>query len=194
MHCLVFDVTPAENAEGDRFLGRIWVEDQAYTIVRFNGAYFPGEHPKGFRLHFDSWRVSAARGIWVPAYIYSAETEVHDTFPSHVRFQAQARFWSYDPARGMSNDHPVQDTQPAQGREIEESAVDRLEVAGLLARKGGVDKILSTVVNNLEVSNSLDIEPDVECRVLLTSTLESFPIGHMVLVSRGLLEFVNGVS
>jgi hypothetical protein len=194
VHCLVFDVTPAENAEGDRFLGRIWVEDQAYTIVRFNGAYSPGEHPKGFRLHFDSWRVNAARGVWVPAYIYSAETEVHDVFPSHVRFQAQARFWSYDPTRGMNNDHAVQDTQPAQGREIEESAVDRLEVAGLLAPRGGVDKILSTVVNNLEVSNSLDIQPDLECRVLLTSTLESFPIGHTVLVSRGLLDVLPDES
>lgn len=194
VHCLVFDVTPAENAEGDRFLGRIWVEDQAYTIVRFNGAYFPGEHPKGFRLHFDSWRVNAARGIWVPAYIYSAETEVHDILPSHVRFQAQARLWGYDPTRSLDNDHAGQDAQPAQGREMEESAVDRLEVAGLLAPKGGVDKILSTVVNNLEVSNSLDIEPDVDCRVLLTSTLESFPIGHTVLVSRGLLDVLPDES
>jgi hypothetical protein len=194
VHCLVFDVTPAENAEGDRFLGRIWVEDQAYTIVRFNGAYFPGEHPKGFRLHFDSWRVNAARGVWVPAYIYSAETEVHDVFPSHVRFQAQARLWSYDPTRGINNDQAVQDTQPAQGREIEESAVDRLEAAGLLAPKGGVDKILYTIVNNLEVSNSLDIQPDVECRVLLTSTLESFPIGHTILVSRGLLDVLPDES
>jgi peptidase M48-like protein len=188
VRCWVFDVTPVENTEGDRFLGRIWVEDQAYTIVRFNGAYFPGEHPKGFRLHFDSWRVSAAQGLWVPAYIYSAETEVHDTLPSHVRFQAQTRFWNYNPQRGGDKDRSVPETQPSQEREIEESVVDRLEVAGLLAPNGDVDKILSTVVNNLEVTNSLDIEPDVECRVLLTSTLESFTIGHTVLVSRGLLD------
>jgi hypothetical protein len=194
VHCLVFDVTPAENGEGDRFLGRIWVEDQAYTIIRFNGAYFPGEHPKGFRLHFDSWRVNAAHGVWVPAYIYSAETEVHDILPSHVRFQAQARFWSYDHTRGLDSDHAVQDAQPEQGREIEESAVDRLEVAGLLAPKGGVDKILYTIVNNLEVSNNLDIQPDVECRVLLTSTFESFPVGHTILVSRGLLDVLPDES
>jgi hypothetical protein len=29
------------------------------------------------------------------------------------------------------------------------------------------------VVNNLEVTNNLDIEPDVRCRVLMTSTMES---------------------
>jgi hypothetical protein len=50
------------------------------------------------------------------------------------------------------------------------------------------------VVNNLEVSNNLDIEPDIECRVLLTSTLESFPIGHTILVSRGLLDVLPDES
>jgi hypothetical protein len=82
----------------------------------------------------------------------------------------------------------------AQERETEEGAVDRLEAARLLAPKGEVDKILSTVVNNLEVSNNLDIEPDIECRVLLTSTLESFPIGHTIVVSRGLLDVLPDES
>lgn len=194
VHCLVFDVTPVENAEGDRFLGRIWVEDQAYTIVRFNGAYFPGEHPRGFRLHYDCWRVNAAQGMWVPAYIYSVETEVHDILPSHVRFQAQTRLWGYSPKGVGDKEQAGAEIHPAQEREIEESAVDRLEVAGLLAPKGEVDKILFTIVNNLEVSNNLDIEPDIECRVLLTSTLESFPIGHTILVSRGLLDVLPDES
>jgi hypothetical protein len=44
------------------------------------------------------------------------------------------------------------------------------------------------VVNNLEVTNNLDIEPDVHCRVLLTGTLESFSIGHTIVLSRGLLD------
>src|SRR5208282_4066575 len=33
-----------------------------------------------------------------------------------------------------------------------------------------------------------DIEPDVHCRVLLTGTLESFSIGHTIVISRGLLD------
>ena len=53
---------------------------------------------------------------------------------------------------------------------------------------GEVDKVLETVVNNLEVTNNLDIEPDVHCRVLLTGTLESFSIGHTIVMSRGLLD------
>jgi len=43
-------------------------------------------------------------------------------------------------------------------------------------------------VNNLEVTNNLDLEPEVPCRVLLTSTLESFAIGHTIVFSRGLVD------
>ena len=39
VRCFVFDVTPNPNAGKGRFMGRIWVEDQNYHIVRFNGAY-----------------------------------------------------------------------------------------------------------------------------------------------------------
>ena len=59
---------------------------------------------------------------------------------------------------------------------------------GLLAPPGDVDKILCTVVNNLLVTNNIDLQGDVRCRVLLTSPLESFTIGHTIVVSRGLLD------
>ena len=48
-----------------------------------------------------------------------------------------------------------------------------------------LDKVLETVVNNLEVTNNLDIQPEIHCRVLLTGTLESFSIGHTIILSRG---------
>jgi len=51
-----------------------------------------------------------------------------------------------------------------------------------------VDKVLDTVVNNLEVTNNLDIQPEIRCRILLTSTLESFTIGHTIVFSRGLVD------
>jgi hypothetical protein len=38
VRCIVFDVTPKKDAGKGRFLGRIWVEDQDYSIVRLNGA------------------------------------------------------------------------------------------------------------------------------------------------------------
>ena len=192
VRCFVFDVTPLEKKAGERFLGRIWVEDQGYTIIRFNGANSRGEKQNRFRLHFDSWRVNRSPGVWVPAYIYSVGSDAPESHLSHVVFQAETRFWGYRPVE--ESDRSLAENIRAQERETEEGAVDRLEAARLLAPKGGVDKILSTVVNNLEVSNNLDIEPDVECRVLLTSTLESFPIGHTIVVSRGLLDVLPDES
>jgi hypothetical protein len=63
-----------------------------------------------------------------------------------------------------------------------------LQRIGLLAPSGEVDKILATVVNNLLVTNNIDLGGDIHCRVLLTSPLESFTIGHTIVVSRGLLD------
>ena len=60
--------------------------------------------------------------------------------------------------------------------------------AGLDGAHGDADKVLETVVNNLEVTNDLDIQPEIRCRVLMTSTLESFTIGHTIVLSRGLVD------
>jgi hypothetical protein len=63
-----------------------------------------------------------------------------------------------------------------------------MQKIGLLAPPGEVDKILQTVVNNLLVTNNIDLQADVRCRVLITSPLESFTIGHTIVISRGLLD------
>src|SRR5579863_5079253 len=73
----------------------------------------------------------------------------------------------------------------AWGRLAEDNVDAKMQKLGLLAPYGDVDRILETVVNNLEVTNELDIQPEVRCRVLMTSTLESFTIGHTIVVSRG---------
>jgi len=72
--------------------------------------------------------------------------------------------------------------------QAEDNVIDRLERIGLVAPKGEVDKILETVVNNLEVTNNLDVEPEVRCRVMMTSTLESYTVGHTIVLSRGLID------
>ena len=73
-------------------------------------------------------------------------------------------------------------------RQAEDNVTDRLQRIGLIAPKGEVDKVLETVVNNLEVTNNLDIDPEVRCRVMMTSTLESFTLGHTIVLSRGLID------
>jgi hypothetical protein len=209
VRCLVIDVQPRENAPTGRFQGRIWVEDQDYNVVRFNGTYFP--HPKtSYYLHFDSWRLNLRPGAWVPAYIYSEESDMKTAFGNSLHFRAQTRLWGYD-LKGLNNnteftqilvDSPqsVKDQSDAAAdaspvaaermweRQAEDNAVERLQRIGLLAPAGEVDKILLTVVNNLMVTNNIDLQQDIRCRVLLTSPLESFTIGHTIVVSRGLLD------
>jgi hypothetical protein len=82
---------------------------------------------------------------------------------------------------------PIQ-AQRSWDRQAEDNLSDRLERIGLMAPKGEVDKVLDTVVNNLEVTNNIDLDPDVRCRVLMTSTLESFALGHTIVLSRGLID------
>src|SRR5262249_38968760 len=75
----------------------------------------------------------------------------------------------------------------------DEQIVERLQVAGLMAPDGEGDNILQTVVNNLLVTNHLDISP-VRCRVLLTTPIDSFVVGRTIMVSRGLLDVLPDES
>ncbi|MBM3762529.1 MAG: hypothetical protein FJW36_20065 [Acidobacteria bacterium] len=71
-------------------------------------------------------------------------------------------------------------------REAEFNVIERLEKIGLVAPIGEVDKVLNTVANNLIATNQLDIE--AQCRLMLTTPLESFTIGNTVVISRGLVD------
>src|SRR5260370_40871219 len=73
-----------------------------------------------------------------------------------------------------ANDYSPLQAQRTWARQAENNVVDSMERLGLMAPYGDVDKVLETVVSNLEVSNELDIQPEVRCRVLMISTLESF--------------------
>jgi hypothetical protein len=209
VRCLVIDVQPKPDAPPGRFLGRIWVEDQDYNVVRFNGTYFP--HPKtSYYLHFDSWRLNLRSGAWIPAYIYSEESDMKTSMGKPLHFRSQTRLWGYDLKALNRNteftqilvDSPdaVKDQSEANAdanpvvaqrmweRQAEDNAVERLQKIGLMAPPGEVDKVLLTVVNNLMLTNNIDLQGDIRCRVLLTSPLESFTIGRTIVVSRGLLD------
>jgi hypothetical protein len=207
VRCLVFDVTPLEKSGKGRFKGRIWVEDQDFNIVRFNGAYGGGGHSSWY-FHFDSWRSNVQPGVWLPTFVYSEEKDLHYALSKKLDFKAQTRLWGYNLGHASQEQElskilvetPVQDdtknandltpvqAQRSWDRQAEDNLIDRLERIGLISPKGEVDKVLDTVINNLEVTNNIDVEPDVRCRVMMTSTLESYTIGHTIVLSRGLID------
>ncbi|MGA8492205.1 MAG: M48 family metalloprotease, partial [Terriglobales bacterium] len=199
---------PRKKAPQGSFIGRIWVEDRDFNIVRFNGTYSDHSNFTHY-LHFDSWRFNLQADTWLPSYIYVEESATKHNGPLfHDLFlKAQTRLWGYDPEQLNHNeeftqikvdnsvdDRPVaKDNGPVEAQRMwermaEDNAVDHLQKIGLLAPAGDVDKVLQTVVDNLIITNKLQIEPDVRCRVLLTLPLESFTIGHTIVVSRGLLD------
>jgi hypothetical protein len=207
---LVFNVTPkpgkALHRLGfGRFTGRIWVEDQDYHIVRFNGIY---KSLLTVNFHFDSWRLNMSPGLWLPAYVYTEESE-RAIKQIKLTHRGQTRIWGYQLERPNAEDEftkvlidapQTQDQSESPGQispiqsarawesEAEDNVIQRLERTGLLAPKGEVDTVLETVVANLEITNSLDIQPPLRCRVLLTTPLESFAVGHTIVLSRGLID------
>jgi hypothetical protein len=206
VRCLVFDVTPKKDAGKGRFLGRIWVEDQDYNIVRLNGTYAPRPR-NAFYFHMDSWRLNLIPGYWVPAYIYSEEGDFSYGAKDRMAFKAQSRIWGYDLKKGAKEDELTQlrvdsvkdetpsttDASPLEAQrqwqqQAEDNVLERLQESGLVAPEGEVDKVLLTVVNNLIVTNNLDLPRPVRTRVMITSPLETFSVGNTIVVSRGLID------
>jgi hypothetical protein len=162
VRCLVIDVQPKGDQPPGRFMGRIWVEDQDYNIVRFNGTYAP--QPKiNFFFHFDSWRLNMRPGV-APAYVYSKNRTSRPDSPRLCTSKAQTRLWGYD-LKGLGKSEEftqilvepqssVKDQSDATAdatpvvaermweKQAEDNAVDRLQKIGLLAPSSEVDKVL----------------------------------------------------
>ena len=171
---------------------------------------FSAAQGRNFFFHFDSWRLNMRPGTWLPAYVYTEESNLKTGLTKTLHFKAQTRLWGYDlkglgkneeftqilvdsPQSVKDQSDAAADATPVMAermweKQAEENVVERLQKIGLLAPSGEVDKILATVVNNLLVTNNIDLGGDIHCRVLLTSPLESFTIGHTIVVSRGLLD------
>ena len=214
--CFVFDVRPLRDGR-DGFIGRIWIEDRDYNLVRFNGIdrgtdlRLSGLFKRSVSFHVDGWRVNVTPGLWLPSYVYSEETDLNNASSSarRARFKSQTRIWGYqaqgadqtgslttiridepnvaDTADGAAQLSPVL-SQRRWEEEAEANVLERLEKVGLLAPVGEADKVLETVLNNLVVTNKLNLERPLHCRILLTSPLESFTIGHTIVLSRGLID------
>jgi peptidase M48-like protein len=208
VRCLVFDAKPKADGKG-AFQGRIWVEDKDFNIVRFNGTNGKSSTTKLY-FHFDSWREYMGPGAWLPAYIYTEESNYGYMLGQRkLRFKAQTRLWGYNVGRTDKTDELTQLIVDADGvndnvdqseasspvaelraweRQAEDNVIQRLEKAALIAPEGEVNKVLETVINNLEITNNLNIAPEVRARVLMTTPLESFTIGHTIVLSKGLVD------
>jgi len=209
VRCVVIDVNPRENSTNRGFVGRIWVEDQDYNIVRFTGSYTAKAYSKR-SFHFESWRLNTLGITWMPAYVYTEESDPHDPSNYGLWFKAQTRIWGYDVqqagdhheyAKRLTDNPAAADPKRHEASQSlspqltlggatytpEDDVVERLQLAGLMAPDGEVDRILETVVNNLLITNNLDLA-GIRCRVLLTTPLESFVVGRTIVVSRGLLD------
>jgi len=205
VRCLLIDIHPRQNEETGAFQGRIWVEDHDFAVVRMNGTRI--RPSKGsFYVHFDCWRENLQPGEWLPVYVYSQETDLG----KDLRYKSETRLWGYDlnahhtqqewttiqvdaPAPIRDSSEHNADLSPVESArqlnmEAEQNVLDRLERARLIAPAGSVDKVLATVVNNLRVTNKLDGMPPVQCRVMMTSTLESFSLAYTIILSRGLID------
>jgi hypothetical protein len=216
VRCYIFNVEPAAKAKGPRFRGRIWVEDQDFTIVRMNGSYAPEmkfsvrHFEDEFYLHFDSWRTNVRPGVWLPSDIYVQELrEVPRS--GGPRFKARTHLWGYGltalnrqeelgrllvETPGQVKDEAEQhDRSPLEQQRgwrslSERNVMEVLQRAGLVAPEGNVEKVLNTIVNNLMVTNNFDSEIEVHCRVLMTSDFEMFSMQNTIVLSRGLIDVV----
>lgn len=208
----VFAVSPHKGSSPGRFEGNVWIEDKGCNIVRFNGTY-TGSSASHMYLHFDSWRLNAGPDVWLPFEVYSEESHFADAVmkPSTAHFKAMTRFWGYggsveraggeltsltvetgaveDKSPDATDPSPVESLRAWQ-RQSEDNTLERLERAGLLAKHGGMDKVLDTVVNNIAVTNDLNLTPEVRTRVLLTTPIESFTVGRTIVISRGMIDTV----
>jgi len=205
VRCLVFNISPTDAKAEGRFMGTIWVEDRDFRVVRFNGRYSGGSRASLY-FHFDSWRTNVEAGFWAPAHVYVEEGAEPPIKNPRIRLKAEVRLWGYEAndsqrlgehsdilldSRDALDEAAVKEGGPWSSqrmweREAEQNVLDKMERSGLLAPKGDVDKVLDTVVNNLEVTNQMNV--NVQCRVMLTSPLETFSIGRTIVISRGLID------
>ena len=187
------------------FEGRIWVEDHDYAIVRLNGTRI--NPPVGI---FTFTLIAGARIFNPDCGCPSTFTARNRSAASEFRYKAETRLWGYDltarhqqqewtnilvdaPAPVRDSSEVASDMSPVESQrqltmDAEHNVLDRLEKARLIAPPGPVDKVLETVVNNLMATNHLENLPPVHCRVMLTSTLESFSLAYTIVLSRGLID------
>jgi hypothetical protein len=103
--CCVYQVTPVQTARshqaGPFFRGKIWVETEEYTILRFSGQYVPASSlhfplTVDHWFEFESWRIKVAPHLWLPDRVVSRNTGKNrdSLFP---KFESETIFSDFKP-------------------------------------------------------------------------------------------------
>ncbi len=206
----IFDVAPTEAKSHGRFLGRIWVDEEGGNIVRMNGVYTGSNFDDRQFFHFDSWRMNVQPGLWLPSLVYVEESRGKNE-ENAVHFKAQTHVWGYSlilpshesdnasiQVEGAKDESQGQDISPLEAERMfvaqaETNVLDRLQRAGFIDPPSPeVDGLLETVTNNIIVTNNIPLQEAIHCRVLMTAPLESMSVGNTILLSRGLVDTLNG--
>src|SRR5271169_4422679 len=178
VRCLVFEVSPRKDRDKDRnasrFKGAVWVEDNGYNIVRFNGSYGT--------FHIDSWRMNLRAGVWLPAVIYSEEFDSAKPRAQNPRVKAQTRIWGYNLGPRRESEFAEIVVDPAAAKDLSENP----DQSPLDIQRSWQRRAEDNVVIKLEELGL--IVPEVRCRIIPTTPIEVATIGHTILISRGLLD------
>lgn len=193
IHCAVFKVAPIPADDLGRVEGSIWVDPESASIIRIHG-HFTGEvRRQDGNPEFDSWRWKSPSGYWVPNYLYSESTAANpsDNLPL-LRMRMSIEVWGY--GRENVAGRPSRTALPylsprANDAPVEAKVVRWLDDNGLVAQPGAADETVCAVARRIMAVSALP-ERRIDCRVLMTSPLESFAAGQTLVVSRGLLDLL----
>lgn len=203
---LLFDVQPVKKNATGRFAGRIYVDKNSGSIVRFTGSFAGGVTDVSEYFHFDSYRTSSPDGTWLPYEVYVEETDPKS--PEHtLKFKALSYIWGYqlkvpqtdaseadiEVESGGENAPQTQDMSPlAQQRmwvqQAEDNVIDRLYIAGLIDAPSEFDKTMTQIANNILAYNKIPVDRPFKVRTLLTAPLETLAVGNTLLISKGLID------
>jgi hypothetical protein len=187
--CLIFSVAPKNPRLGGQFKGQIWVEISTFKITRIEGTFtvtplsflkrqLGGKVPLYFS--FESVREEVIPGYWLPSYTYFDENrrwqDIYHNGETDFHYRGHTFIWGYKNI----------DQKAVAEQSDDPDVIMRLEKDKLLASPGLVEQRLNVIAQRILVASDIYV-PDIKCRVLLTTPIEIFSIGHTIVLSRGLL-------
>lgn len=201
----VYNVMPARHGKDQgRFMGRIWIDRTDAVIARFTGVFMGSRIDGRPRyLHFDSWRMVSDKGVWRPYAIYIQDRTRSDYIHGQIHLwgyhldrivrddESSATSITVDDAVNESQQSPTVSPLEALAnwrQQATDNVLDRLTSAGLLAPAGRFTKILDQIATNILITNDIDLQHPIHCRVLLTLPVEETVIGNTILLSKGLID------